>query len=165
MLSEPRLISRYQKILGVQQQGALPAESPDTHKDPHRIPHGILRPLVSVTQCLPQSNRMEAETALTREADDPDLTWGISPFWSTRAPGCLASGVSQHPQGPTQDSPQDPKTSGEWNTTSARRQVRTPDIWEPSLQEESLPAENTLTTETKERASLPGLLIEANRVT
>ena len=35
----------------------------------------------------------------------------------------------------------------------------------PSLQEESFPAENTLPTETKERATLPGLLIEANRVT
>jgi hypothetical protein len=40
-----------------------------------------------------------------------NITW-------TRAPGCLASGVSQHPQGPAQDSPQDPKTSGEWNTAS-----------------------------------------------
>jgi hypothetical protein len=59
----------------------------------------------------------------------------------------------------------DPKTSSEWNTTSARRPVRTPNIWVPSLQEESLPAENTLPTETKERATLPGLLIEANRVT
>jgi hypothetical protein len=28
-----------------------------------------------------------------------------------------------------------------------------------------LPAESTLTTETKERASLPGLLIEANIIT
>jgi hypothetical protein len=46
-----------------------------------------------------------------------------------------------------------------------RRKVQTPDIWAPSLQEESLPAENNLTTETKERASLPGLLIEASRVT
>jgi hypothetical protein len=72
-------------------------KSPDTRKDPHRIPFRILRPLV--------------------------------------------------------------------NTTSARRQVRTSHIWAPSLQEESLPAENTLTTEAKERASLPGLLIEANRVT
>jgi hypothetical protein len=144
--------------------GALPAESPDTLKGPHRIPHGILT-LVSGTQHLPQSNHEEPETALTREADDPGLTWGTSPFRSTRAPGCLASRVARHPQGPTQDSPRDPKTSGEWNTTSARRQVRTPDIWTPSLQEESLPAENTLTTETKERASLPGLLIEANRVT
>jgi hypothetical protein len=68
-------------------------------------------------------------------------------------------------QGPTQDPPQDPKTSGELNRTSARRQVQISDIWAPSLQEESLPAENTLTTEAKERASLPGLLIEANRVT
>jgi hypothetical protein len=61
--------------------------------------------------------------------------------------------------------PRDLKTSGEWNTTSVRRQVRTPDIWAPFLQEESLPAESTLTTETKERASLPGLLIEANIIT
>jgi hypothetical protein len=83
----------------------------------------------------------------------------------SRAPGYHTSGVAGHPQGPTQDSQRDPKTSGEWNTTSARRHVRTPDIWVPSLQEESLPAENTLPTETKERASLPGLLIEANRVT
>jgi hypothetical protein len=149
----------------LEHQGALPAEPPDTRKGPHRIPHGILRPLVSGTQHLPRSNREEPETALTREADDPDLTWGTSPFCSTQAPGCLASGVSRHPQEPTQDSPWDPKTSGEWNKTSARRQVRTPDIWAPSLQEESLPAENTLPTESKERASLPGLLIEANRVT
>jgi hypothetical protein len=87
------------------------------------------------------------------------------PFRSTPAPGCLARGVSGHPQGPTQDPPRDPKTSGEWNKTSAREQVRTPDIWAPSLQEESLPAESTLTTETKERASLSGLLIEANLIT
>jgi hypothetical protein len=37
----------------------------------------------------------------------------------TRAPGYLASGLAQYLQGPTQDSPQDPKTSGEWNTASA----------------------------------------------
>jgi hypothetical protein len=88
-----------------------------------------------------------------------------APFWPTAALGSLARGVSGHPQGPTQDPPQDPKTSGEWNTTSARRQVQTPDIWAPSLQEESLPAESTLTTETKDRASLLGLLIEANIIT
>ena len=87
------------------------------------------------------------------------------PFQSTSETGCLSRGVSGHLQGPTQDPPQDPKTSGELNRTSARRQVKIPDIWAPSLQEESLPAENTLTTETKERASLPGLFIEANRVT
>ena len=39
-----------------------------------------------------------------------------------------------------------------------------PDICAPSLQEESLPAESALTTETQERASLPGVLIEANRI-
>jgi hypothetical protein len=79
--------------------------------------------------------------------------------------GPWPEGVSGHPQGPTQDLPQDPKSSGEWNTTSARRQVQTPYIWAPSLQEESLHAESTPTTETKDRASLPGLLIEANIIT
>ena len=152
-------------IWGLEPRAILPAESPDTCKGPHRIPHGILRPLVSGTQRRPQSNRAEPETAVHREADYPGLTWGTSPFRPTSPPGCLAHGVSRHPQGTTQDSPRDPKTSGEWNTTSARRQVRTPDIWVPSLQEESLPAENTLPTETKERTTLPGLLIEANRVT
>jgi hypothetical protein len=39
------------------------------------------------------------------------------------------------------------------------------DICAPSLQEESLPAESALTNETRERASLPGLLVEANRIT
>ena len=39
-----------------------------------------------------------------------------------------------------------------------------PDICAPSLQEQSLPAESTLTTETQERAKLPGLLTEANRM-
>ena len=37
------------------------------------------------------------------------------------------------------------------------------DICAPSLQEESLPGESALTTETQDRASIPGLLIEANR--
>jgi hypothetical protein len=41
---------------------------------PHRIPHGILSPLVSGTQRLPQSNRAEPETAGNREADYPGLT-------------------------------------------------------------------------------------------
>ena len=40
-----------------------------------------------------------------------------------------------------------------------------PDICEPFLKEESLPAESALTTETQERASLPGLLVENNRIT
>ena len=80
-------------------------------------------------------------------------------------PWSLARGVSGHPQGHTQDPPRDPKTSGEWNTNSARRQVQTPDIWAPFLKEESLPAESALTTETKDRASLTGLLIEANIIT
>jgi hypothetical protein len=39
-----------------------------------------------------------------------------------------------------------------------------PDICAPSLQEESLPAENALTTETQERASLQGLMVEAKRL-
>jgi hypothetical protein len=63
----------------------------NTRKGPHRIPHGILRPLVSGTQPLPQSNLAEPETAVNREADYPGLTWGTSPFRSTRAPRYLAS--------------------------------------------------------------------------
>jgi hypothetical protein len=50
-------------------------------------------------------------------------------------------------------------------SSSARRQVWTPDICAPSLQEESLPSESTLNTESQERAWLPGLLTEANRIT
>ena len=40
-----------------------------------------------------------------------------------------------------------------------------PDLCAPYLQEESLPAESNLTTETQERVSLQGLLIEANIIT
>jgi hypothetical protein len=40
-----------------------------------------------------------------------------------------------------------------------------PDICAPSLQEDSLPEESTLNTETQERARLPGLLTKANRIT
>jgi hypothetical protein len=79
--------------------------------------------------------------------------------------GFLARRVSGHPQGDPQDPPWDLKTYGEWYTISARRQVQTPDIWAPSMQEESLPAESILTIETKDRASLPGLLTEANIIT
>jgi hypothetical protein len=39
------------------------------------------------------------------------------------------------------------------------------DICAPSLKDESLPAESALTTETQEIASLPGLLVENNRIT
>ena len=49
---------------------------------------------------------------------------GKQTFRSTRAPGYLARGIARHPQGPTQDSPRDPKTSGEWNTTHAPIQLR-----------------------------------------
>jgi hypothetical protein len=37
-------------------RASWPAELPDTLKGPHRILHGILRPLVSGTQRRPQSN-------------------------------------------------------------------------------------------------------------
>jgi hypothetical protein len=97
----------------------LPAVSPNTRKGPHRIPHGILRLLVSGTQCLPQSNHAEPETAVNREADYPGLTWGTSPFHPTRAPGYLASGVARHLQGPTQGSPGGAGEMAQW--------VRVPD--------------------------------------
>jgi hypothetical protein len=50
-------------------------------------------------------------------------------------------------------------------SSSARRQVWTQDLCAPSLQEESLPAESTLTTETQERAKFLGLLKEDKRIT
>jgi hypothetical protein len=50
-------------------------------------------------------------------------------------------------------------------SSSARIQAWMPDLCIPSLQEESLPTESTLTTETQERGRLPGLLTEANRIT
>ena len=56
---------------------------PNTRKGPHGTPHGTLRPLVSGTQRLPQSNRAELETAVHREAGYPGLIWGTSPFCST----------------------------------------------------------------------------------
>jgi hypothetical protein len=52
-------------------RGPWPGESADTRKVPHRIRHGILRPLVSGTQRLLQSNRAGPETALIKEADNP----------------------------------------------------------------------------------------------
>jgi hypothetical protein len=75
-----------------------------------------------------------------------------------------AQSLRTPPRSP-EDSPWDLRTSGEWITTSARRQFRTPDIWAPSLQEESLSTESTLNTETQERASLPCLMIQANIIT
>jgi hypothetical protein len=39
------------------------------------------------------------------------------------------------------------------------------DICAPCLQEESLPAESTLTTDTQERAGIPGMVKEVNRIT
>jgi hypothetical protein len=67
---------------------------PNTRKGAHGTPHGILRPLVSGTQRLPQSSRAEHETVVHREAGYPGLIWGTNPFRSTRAPGYLASGVA-----------------------------------------------------------------------
>jgi hypothetical protein len=50
------------------------------------------------------------------------------PFRSTRAPRYLASRVAPHPQGPTQGSPRDPKTPGEWNTAPAP--IQSPGTWD-----------------------------------
>jgi hypothetical protein len=78
----------------------LPADSPNTRTGPHRIPHGILRPLVSGTQDLPQSNRAEPETEGNREAGYPGLIWGTSSFCSTRAPGYLPAESPDTRMGP-----------------------------------------------------------------
>jgi hypothetical protein len=52
-------------------------------------------------------------------------TRGQKPLLLYSSPGlpCQQS-LAQHPQGPTQDSPRDPKTSGEWNTAPAPIQSR-----------------------------------------
>jgi hypothetical protein len=131
---------------------------------PQRTLHEILGLLVSGTQLLLQSNRAGPEIALIKEAENP-LDQGhksLPVSTSTRAPWAWSLWIP--PRSP-EDSPRDLRTSGKWNTTSARRQVQMPNIWSPSKQEESLPAESTLTTETQEKASLPGLLIEANIIT
>jgi hypothetical protein len=131
---------------------------------PQSTLHGILEPLVSGTQLLFQSNPTGPETALIREAEK--LDWPGSQDTSSRPMHRVTLGTKlvDTPKVPRALS-MDLRTSGKWNTTSARRQIQMPDIWAPSLQEESLPAESALTTETQERASLPGLLIETNRIT
>jgi hypothetical protein len=49
-------------------------------------------------------------------------------------------------------------------SSSARRQNWAPNFCVPFLQEESFPAESTLTTKTQEIVGLPGVLTEANRI-
>ena len=43
--------------------------------------------------------------------------------------------------------------------------IRAPEFWTPALQEESLPAERSLTTGTQVTVGLTGVLTEANRMT
>ena len=128
---------------------------------PQKTFHAILGPLVNGTQ----SNHRRPETALIREAE-----YQVGPGSQ------VSCGQHQHQVTLSAESADTPKilrglstrdlrTSGEWNTTSARRQLRMSDIWAPSLQEESLPEESALTTETQKRASLAGLLIKTNRIT
>ena len=50
-------------------------------------------------------------------------------------------------------------------SSSARRQSWPSDLCVPSLPEESLPTGSALISRTKERAALPGMLTEANRLT
>jgi hypothetical protein len=67
------------KSAPLEPRASLSAELPDTHKGPPRIPHGILRPVVSGTQRRPQSNRAEPETAAHRKANYPGLTRAKAP--------------------------------------------------------------------------------------
>jgi hypothetical protein len=106
---------------------------------------------------------MGPESALGKQKTRPDQGHkSLQVQTSTRAP--WAQSLRTPPRSP-QDSPWDLMTSGEWIKTSARRQGQTPRIWATYLQEESLPAESTLNTESQERASLRGQLIEANIIT
>jgi hypothetical protein len=75
-----------------------PGESADTCKDLHRIRHGILRPLVSGTQLLLQSNRSGPETALIKEAGNSARYGAQVPSGlPTAAPWSLARGSVQTP--------------------------------------------------------------------
>jgi hypothetical protein len=53
---------------------------------------------------------------------------------------------------------------GLWPWNSVRKQSWDPDLCAPSLQEEILPVESVLTTETQERIGLSGVLTEDNRI-
>ena len=118
---------------------------------------------MSGTQLSFQSNGAELETALGKQKTRCDQGQKSLPVGaSTKSPWAQSQ---QTPPRSLENYLLDLRTSGEWNTTSAKRQVRTPDIWAPSLEKESLPAESTLTTKTQERAGLLGLLIEANIIT
>ena len=96
----------------LQHRGSFPVESPDTHKDPHRIPHGILRPLVSGTQHLLQFNRAESETALIRESEKP-ANQGPKPLLIHTSTGVPCVQSIWRPPRSSQDPPWDLKTSGE----------------------------------------------------
>jgi hypothetical protein len=61
--------------------------------------------------------------------------------------------------------PDESQPTGKALTPGLRRWISSPDFWTPALQEESLPAESLLTTSTQVRVVLPGVLIEANRIT
>jgi hypothetical protein len=89
-LGTNQFTTNIRKLKSTRVQGYLASRVlPNTRKGPHGTPHGILRPLVSGTQSLPQSNLAEPETAVHREAGYPGLIWGTSPFRSTGAPGYL----------------------------------------------------------------------------
>ena len=75
-----------------------PGESADTRKDPYRICHRILRPLVRGTQHLLQYNHAGPETALIKEAGNPAKYGAQVPsIWPTAAPWSLARGSLQTP--------------------------------------------------------------------
>jgi hypothetical protein len=59
----------------------------------------------------------QKEQALDIQPDYLKFMLGL-PLHSSPGLPCQQS-LTQHPQGPTQDSPRDPKTSGEWNTAPA----------------------------------------------
>jgi hypothetical protein len=54
---EKKRKEKEKKLLSIplKPQGTLPADAPDTRKSSHRIPHGILRPLVSGTHSCQES--------------------------------------------------------------------------------------------------------------
>jgi hypothetical protein len=79
----------------------------------------------------------------------PGSLWG----WSAQEISRVTEATELLGQGPFRPS------------SSARRQSWSSALWAPSPPEESLPTGSALTPGTQERAGLPGMLTEANRLT
>jgi hypothetical protein len=80
-------------------------------------------------------------------------------------PSSLARRQSWDPEIWAPSLPEESLLPGRALTSGLKRWIWAPEFWASSLQEESLPAETALTAGTQERVGLQGVLTEANRIT